>query len=72
MNLPIGPRIRGNFELSARRGPNSLAYDLTLTSTVGNDNYDLRGEVLAGPKKYGLILEVRVTSFWRFLGMVIS
>ena len=55
--LPVGPRVSGQFQLTAR--PDELlVYDLTVTSSVDQANYQLSGEIFTGPAQYGVVLQV--------------
>ena len=57
VNLPVGPRVDGQFELVARQD-RDLIYDLSVTSSVDQSNYNLKGEIFTGPRQYGVVIEV--------------
>ncbi|XP_043224104.1 uncharacterized protein LOC122382611 isoform X2 [Amphibalanus amphitrite] len=56
VNLPVGPRVNGRFQLAARPGE-QLVYDLSVTSSVDEANYQLKGEIFTGPSQFGVVVK---------------
>ncbi|XP_037070978.1 uncharacterized protein LOC119092110 [Pollicipes pollicipes] len=60
IDVPVGPRVTGNFQLSEHAGSRGLVYDLTAASTVDQNSYQMEGQIFTGAQKAGF--DIRTTS----------